>query len=194
MAKRDEAFLYRNILAIDPGYSFSNGTGYAIFDHKTHKLKSCGLIRPFAPGLESHSSVIEMADKVKRKWEEEVGFSYDPKVLCIEHPQACFIKNGVMVNSNSIIMLAVLGARIEERFKPETLLRPHPSEWKKRLNKDQTKNWVLETLEPWSLKALEKGLESVTPHRQHNVFDAIGIGLWSIDKIKNKLLGTIYEV
>lgn len=185
MTVRDNIFCYRNILAIDPGYSYSNGTGYAIFDDKTHKLKTCGLIRPFAPGLESHTSIIEIANKVRRKWEEEIGFSYDPKILCIEHPQTCFIKNGVRVNPNSIIMLAVLSVRIEERFKAKTPLRPYPSEWKNRLTKDQSKNLILENLDGWSTKALESGLSSVSPHLRHNVFDAVGIGLWAIKTKKS---------
>jgi hypothetical protein len=82
MARSDNFFCYRNILTIDPGYSHENGTGYAIFDGDNYHLKACGLIRPFAPGLENSASTIEIADKVRKIWEQEVGFSFDPKVLC----------------------------------------------------------------------------------------------------------------
>jgi hypothetical protein len=64
MSKHGAISLRKGILAIDPGYSYQNGTGWAIFDDTTLKLKACGLIRPFAPGLESHSSTIEIADKL----------------------------------------------------------------------------------------------------------------------------------
>jgi hypothetical protein len=180
--KRDNAFLYRDILTIDPGYSHENGTGYAIFDSTTHRLKACGLIRPFAPGLENHASTIEIADKMRRKWEEEVGFSYDPKILCIEHPLACFTRQGVRVNSKSIIMLAILCTRIEERFSAKILLRPYPHVWKKHGTKDQTRVSVLEKLDSWSLKTLKAELEIVAPRLQHNVFDAMGLGLWALDE------------
>ncbi|MCA9508987.1 MAG: hypothetical protein KC505_11250 [Myxococcales bacterium] len=183
MTKRDDILIHRNIISIDPGYSFQSGTGYAIFDHDSFRLKSCGLIRPFAPGLESHSCTIEIADKVKRAWEKEVGFSYDPRILCIEHPKVCFRKNGVNINSNSIIMLAVLGVRIEERFKSRTVLRPHPHNWKNRSNKEQTKNLVLNKLDVWSLKVLDREMSLVDPHMRHNVFDAVGLGLWAINKV-----------
>lgn len=194
MTKRDNFFIHRNILAIDPGYSYSNGTGFAIFDDTTHQLKSCGLIRPFAPGLESHSATIEIADKVKKKWEEEVGFSYDPKILVVEHPICCFIKNGIIrADFRTISMLSVLGVRIEERFKPKTILRPYPAEWKKRLNKEQTKNWVLENLDAWSQKILVKGLSETLPNLRHNIFDAVGIGMWAIRQTssQNNLCGEI---
>lgn len=180
--KRDNVFLFRDILAIDPGYSHENGTGFAIFDDESHVLKSCGLIRPFAPGLENHSSTIEIANKIRKIWEEEVGFSYDPKILCIEHPLACFTKQGVRVNSKSIITLAILCTRIEERFSAKDILRPYPHMWKKRCSKEETKNTVLATLGPRSLKNLKDCLSKVPPHLQHNVFDAIGIGLWGINE------------
>lgn len=180
MTKRDDIFLYRDILTIDPGYSQENGTGYALFDHKTHRLKACGLIRPFAPGLETHDSIIEVADKVRRKWEEEVGFSFDPTMLCIEHPLACFTRQGIRVNSKSIIMLAILCTRIEERFSPEKILRPYPHTWKKRGTKEETKALVLNTLGQWSINTLKDGLSKIPPHLHHNVFDAVGLGLWAI--------------
>lgn len=185
MNKEDDFHCYRDILSIDPGYSHDNGTGFALFDDTTYRLKSCGLIRLFAPGLESHASTIEIADKVKKTWEEKVGFSYDPKILCIEHPLACFTKQGVRVNSKSIIMLAILCTRIEERFKAKTPLRPYPHIWKKRGTKEETKALVLDTLGQCSLRALKEGLLSVPPHLHHNVFDAVGLGLWAIKLDEN---------
>lgn len=180
MARRDNFHCYRNIFAIDPGYSYENGTGYAVFDGDNFHLKACGLIRPFAPNMENHTTTIEIAEKVRRIWEQEVGFSFDPKVLCIEHPLACFTKNGVRVNSNSIITLAILCTRIEERFKAKTILRPYPHVWKKRDTKEQTKAMVLNTLDAWSLKKLAQGLSTVIPSLHHNIFDAVGLGLWAI--------------
>ena len=181
--RRDNFYCYRNILAIDPGYSVKNGTGYAIFDHETHRLKRCGLIQPFAPGLESHASTIEIAQKVRLVWEEEVGFSYDPEILCIENPRACFTRQGVRVNSNSIIMLAVLCTRIEGKFfSAKSILRPYP----KRITKDQTRQIVIDKLDAWSKKILERDLASIAPFLHHNVYDAVGWGLWVIDE-KNRV-------
>jgi hypothetical protein len=132
--------------------------------------------------MENHASTIEIADKIRRVWEKKVGFSYDPKILCIEHPLACFTRQGVRVNSKSIIMLAILCTRIEERFSAQNILRPYPHIWKKRQNKEQTKAIVLETLGEWSRKTLYEGLGDVIPSIQHNIFDAVGLGLWAMDE------------
>lgn len=182
---REDFHCYRNILTIDPGYSYETGTGFAIFDQNTHQLKACGLIRPSSPYLDSHTSTIEIANNVRRRWEEEVGFSFDPKIICIEHPLAYFVRNGIRLTSQSIIMLGVLATRIEERFSAETVLRPYPHAWKNDESKEKTKTLVLETLSEWSLKALKEGLSKVSSNHQQNIFDAVGLGLWVIDNSKN---------
>ncbi len=186
MNRDDDFRCYRNILAIDPDYSYEKGTGFAIFEPDTQRLISCGLIQPSSPYLASHDSTIEIADKMLRIWEEEVGFSFDPKIICIEHPLAYFVQNGIRLTSQSLIMLAVLGTRIEERFSAETVLRPYPHVWKKNESKEKTKTLVLETLSKWSLKALNEGLGKVSRYHQQNIFNAVGLGLWVLDGSKNK--------
>jgi hypothetical protein len=181
MNRDDDFHSYRNILTIDPGYSYENGTGFAIFDGNTHRLKACGLIRPSIPHLEKHASTIEIADEVRKKWEEEVGVSFDPKIICIEHPLAYFIHNGIRVTSQSVIMLAILSTRIEERFSAETVLRPYPHIWKKQGSEEETRTLVLKALGQWSLTALKEGLSKVPPDLHHNIFDAVALGLWAIN-------------
>ncbi len=174
---------YRYILAIDLGYSFKNGTAVAIFDKETHLLIVCGILRPFAPGLDDHRATIEMAAKVKEFWVIHIGFSWDPEILCIEYPQNCFVKNGFTVNAKNIIMLGILGARIEGLFSPKKPLRPSPNQWKGNASKEQTQEYVLNNLCVWSKKNLERDLVSIPKNLHHNVYDAIGLGLWAI---KNK--------
>lgn len=183
---RDDFRSYRYILCVDPGYGFRNGTGVAILDHETLRLIACGILRPFAPGLENHRATIEMATKTKDFWIERVGFSYDPVLLCIEYPQYCFVKNGGMVNSKNIIMLGILGARIEGKFSPKNVLRPGPNQWKNNSDKIFTQELVLETLCPWSKKNLARDLAGIPKNLHHNIFDAIGLGLWAIQN-KDKI-------
>jgi hypothetical protein len=178
---RDNFYCYRHILAIDPAYSIQNGTGYAIFDHQTYKLKKCGIVRLFAEGVDTYESIVEITKKIRLVWEKEVGFSYDPKILCIESPRSCFVRRGVRVNVNSIIMLAVLCTKIEGLFNPEALLRPAP----RPINKEQTKEKVLNRLGAWDKNTLLKDIENIPQKLHHNVFDAIGLGLWAIDQKKN---------
>lgn len=181
MNREDDFHCYRHILTIDPDYSYEKGTGFAIFEGNTHRLKACGLIRPSSPYLESHDSTIEIADQVRKKWEEEVGFSFDPKIICIEHPLAYFVRNGIRLTSQSLIMLGVLATRIEERFSAETVLRPYPHAWKNDESKEEMRALVLENLSQWSLAALKEGLSKVPHHLHHNIFDAVGLGLWAVN-------------
>lgn len=183
--KRENFFAFRNILAIDPAYSHENATGYAIFETYNYHLQACGLIKPIIPNVDTHQTTIEIADNLRKVWEYEVGFSYDPKVLCIEHPPTCFMKNGVRVKASSIINLAILCTRIEERFSAKTVLRPYPQTWKQKDQKADTQALVLAKLDKTSLKRLAQNLSSVTKRLQHNVFDAIALALWAIEKQTN---------
>lgn len=178
--RRDNFFSYRNILTIDPGWSFQNGAGIALFDEETHRLKACGLLRLFAPGMEDHQATMEIAEKSRKFWEEHVGFSYDPEILCIEYPQQCFIRNGHMVRPNSIIMLGILCARIEAKFSPKISFRPSPQTWKGQKSKEQTQQFVMEKLCAPSKAVLTKNLSCIPNRFHHNVYDAVALGLWAI--------------
>jgi hypothetical protein len=183
--RRDNFHCYKDIIAFDAGFGFKNGTGVALFDYETYRLKACGLIRLFAPGMEDHQATIEMADKSKLFWEEHVGFSYDPEILCIEYPQHCFIRNGYAVRHKTIIMLGILCARIEAKFSSRILLRPSPQNWKGSKSKEQTQLMVLERLCAWSKKTLARDLAAIPLHLHHNVYDAIALGLWAIGNQQN---------
>jgi hypothetical protein len=52
-------------------------------------------------------------------------------------------------------------------------------EWKKQAPKEETKNFVLNNLSAWSLKRIHRDIGLVTPHLQHNIFDAVGLGMWA---------------
>jgi hypothetical protein len=182
--KRDNFHCYRNILTIDPGYSFKNGAGYAIIDDETFRLKDCGVIRPFAPGLVSFLAAEEISDKLKKAWEEQVGFSYDPVMLYIEFPR---FHNGANINNESLLMLSYMSGIIRRDFKIpiNRVCFVRPNEWKGSQNKDQTEVAVLATLDTWSKKILERELSSLPKSLHHNVFDAIGLALWGLEKFKN---------
>lgn len=181
MTRRDNFHCYRNIFAIDPGYSFKNGAGYAIVDHESFRLKDCGVIRPFAPGLESFVAADEISDKLKRAWEEQVGFSYDPVMLCIEFPR---FYNAANFNNDSLLMLSYLSGIIRRDFKiPINRVRlVRPSEWKGSKSKDQTEISVMDKLDVWSKKIVANRLESLPKTLHHNVYDAIGLAMWAIKK------------
>lgn len=181
MGRGSDIFCYRNILAIDPGYSFKNGAGYAIFDHESLKLVACGIVKPFAQGVANQKALDEIADKIRKVWEENVGFSYDPKIICIEYPRVYPFQR---INNDYLLHLACLAGMIRRDYKaPKTeVLRPRAFDWKQNKTKQETIDEVQKSLDCWSIKKLERSLSSVQKTLHHNIYDAVGLALWAIGK------------
>lgn len=177
---RDDFRCYRYIFAIDPGYSFKNGAGYAIFDHETFKLIACGIVRPFAPGMDDYQAAIEIANKLRQIWEKHVGFSFDPVYLVVEGQR---IYPFSKINPDPLIKLARLSGMLLRDYKtPEkNVLTPCPGQWKGNSAKLDTANLVLENLDPWSIRRLNNDLSEIPKFLHHNVYDAVGLGLWAIE-------------
>lgn len=120
----DNEFLrHEGLLAIDPGFSFYSGLGWAYFE--SSRLKSCGLVKPFAPGGLSEQCIFEIMKKFTCEWEKIRGFHIKPKILCIESP-VNFGSYGRKINAKSLDDIHFLNGMITERFKPLALLRPTP--------------------------------------------------------------------
>lgn len=176
---------YRHIFSIDPGYSFRNGAGFAIFDNESYKLIACGLVRLFAPGMDDHCASIEIANKLKQTWEEHVGFSFDPVYLVVEGQQ---IYPCLKINPDPLLKLARLtGMIIRDYDTPEkNVLVPQARQWKGNAGKINTEEAIIQKLDTWSIKRLNHDLEYVPKFLHHNVYDAVGLGLWAIENYAQK--------
>lgn len=140
------------------------------------------MIKPFAPGMDDLRAILEIADKLRKVWEDNVGFSYDPDYLVIEGQQ---IYPFSKINHDPLLKLARLtGMLIRDYKTPEkNILIPSASQWKGNLTKLTTQEIVLEKLDPLSIERLNNNLSGIPKFLHHNVFDAVGLGLWAI---KNK--------
>jgi hypothetical protein len=83
-------------------------------------------------------------------------------------------------------MLGILCSRIESKFSAKNYLRPSPNLWKGNSSKVSTEEMVMEKLCVWSKKTLAEELSTIPKHLHHNIYDAIGLGLWAIESSKNQ--------
>jgi hypothetical protein len=174
------------IFAIDPAFSFySTGCGYAFLNINTEcnskaLFHRTGIIQPFS-NESSLGNMLELASKLKRVWEETVGFSSQPRAVVIERP---IIYPGSNVKFSSITDLNILTGIFVSTFNPGAILVPCPAEWKGNKPKETTKDEVITLCNRYSLKNIERDLGEIAPHKRHNAFDAMGIGIYGMKVLK----------
>lgn len=186
---KNEFLEFEDILAIDPGYSFANGAGWAHF--RDGVLKFCGIATPFAPGIDSKQACIEIAEKLSRNWETNMGFRRRPQLLCLESP-IVYPRYSAKINTSSLDNIHFLNGMLSERFNPKELLLPTPFQWKKNKPKDIHHEEIIENLDKASKHVLSMALKEIPRSKWHNVLDAVGLGLYAHqvnieDKNKEKL-------
>lgn len=141
------------LLAIDPGAN----TGWAVFD-SARRLKACGLGDPPA-GLVTDVGVIDQ--------------------VVIEHP--VIYPGGRTRDPNSIVKLAINAGIHAGRFKGRAAIRwVKPRDWKGTVDAEICIRRVLVRLAPEETLILERA--GVCASKRHNVIDAIGLGLFSVDR------------
>ena len=98
--------------------------------------------------------------------------------IVIERPQV-YIPRLMKGDPNDLINLAmVVGALLATLHGPgETVL---PASWKGQVPKDIMVNRIKKRLAP---EELARAMLPKTKDLQHNVFDAIGIGLWAVGRL-----------
>lgn len=173
----DNEFLRREgVLAVDPGFSFFSGLGWAYFEQE--KLKACGLIKPFAPGCTAEKSIFEILQKFSNQWEDLKGFSIKPKILCVESPVN--FGHYKKINTKALDDIHFLNGMLTERFKPLALLRPTPFAWKGNKPKEKHHPEIVAALDPYSRRRLGTSLTQIRNGAWHNVIDAVGLGLYAL--------------
>jgi hypothetical protein len=175
---------YNNqILSFDPSCSVSGGLGYAIinmdaeiFGGSKNKpfISHCGNVTPFS----ADSRLItkeELCNKVVEIWQHHAGFTNEPFVLVIEKP---VLYPGTQVRSSDITSLSEFVGMLGRSFRPKWKFTPLPREWKGNKPKNETKEYILSILDFRSKQALERDLSCVPNGKRHNVFDALGLGVY----------------
>lgn len=173
---------YKDILAIDPGL---HATGWAVLSDKTGALQSCGMVRPFAQVSQTHS-IAELRSKILKIWEEHVGFSKNPAVLAVELPQI-YQQKFLKGDPNDLIPLSVMSGLFWASFNPGKCYLPRPASWKGQVPKDIMQARIISKLDTRSKRILAESLQSVPKHLRHNVYDAVGIGLWAFKQLQGEV-------
>lgn len=145
---------YQQLNAIDPG----NKTGWAIFGLTNfgYRLMTCA---------------VSLFDHLPR-----IGYMNSPATTVIEIPQVYSVDRS-KGDPNDLVGLAVKCGRLQERHSglgPVELVLPRA--WKGQLPKEVCWNRALEVLYPEELSRIEG--------RDHNMRDAISLGLWRTGRLK----------
>lgn len=176
----------QKIFAIDPSFSSLGGLGWSIinldaqfFGGSINKpfLHRCGLIKPFS----TDSNLISMKDlcaKLTDIWRNDSGYSEEPMVLVVELP---VIYPNLNISLRSIRDLILFSGMIAQILQPYMLLTPTPNDWKGTQPKSATQKLVIDSLDLSSKNSLNRDLGSIALDQRHNVFDAIGLGLYARD-------------
>jgi hypothetical protein len=183
----------QKVLAIDPAFSFkSTGCGIAIINKnaqffggpmKKPIVHRIGIIQPFS-SESSFRNMMELAQRLKRIWQEDMGFSHYPESVVIERP-VIYPKSPVA--PMTLMDLTLFVGILTQILDWQNILLPTPMEWKGRQQKDETKEDIDSICDPYSKKNIARDLESIAVHKRHNAYDAIGLGIYTIRVEKKQL-------
>jgi hypothetical protein len=172
-----------NLITIDPGV---HGTGIAIFGEGVGGLVAATYIRPDKLRCanlfeEAHS----MAGRAVEWFESKIvncgPFAGGVPDLIIEIPKHYPFEREV--DPNDLINLAAAGYAVAGalmRFCADSE-RVFPRDWKGTMDGDAMTERISKRLRPDETERLDVNVPSSL---RHNMFDAIGIGLWSIGRLK----------
>ena len=157
------------ILTIDPGFSKSNATGFAVFAGAG--LIECGAYSPKAESFEAR--LLEITD-----WCWRAKARYDLTELVIELPKV-YPGPQQKGDPDDIVKLATLCGAIAGRAPDGVRLRlPRPRDWKGNV----PKAIMLARIEA-KLHPAERAIFDGAKGKRDAILDAIGIGLWACGRL-----------
>lgn len=149
-----------SLLSVDPG----NSTGWAFFDSKG-SLQCCGLVKCLVPAsLDALAETVTSASQIY-----------------VEIPQV-YSGPRAKGDPNDLIQVAVCAGWVISQYRQADLKTVKPAEWKGQEPKEITHKRVLASLSPYELAVFEQNLGKHKKSVQHNVVDAVGIGLWALKR------------
>ena len=151
------------LLSIDPG---KHEIGYSYFTKKI--LVFCGLLPTKNKKLKSLECI-----KIAGKY-------LNPKNIIIEKPQV-YQQEKQKGDPNDLIDLARVIGKIEYILRESKIELCLPKTWKGQVPKKIMNNRIIEKLHPPEKKILSK--VKIPDSKKHNVIDAIGIGLWYLERL-----------
>lgn len=166
------------VLSVDPGLSLTGGTGYALFRTEAAYLApgapegglvTAGLITPTEERLE------ERIREIRFNLEKRCAPYGERSKIVIEKMKVYSVTKQKGAQGD-LIDLAHLGGALMHLATSAVLVEP--SGWKGQVPKDVVAGLVEARLAERERATLNTILEGVAKTRRHNVYEAVGIGLW----------------
>ena len=172
------------LLSIDPAVTHF---AYAHFERapagNSQVLIACGLVR-----FNDFEELTLLADIVKRTAVGGMSMNQTGDAVVIEKPQV-YAQRNWKGDPNDLIDVALTAGIVAGVFdcRFNEFVRPH--EWKGNAPKEVIEKRVVTVLEVNELKALAAAQDLpkrklVTARMMHNVVDAVGIGLWKLNRLQ----------
>jgi hypothetical protein len=99
-------------------------------------------------------------------------------VVC-EIPQ---VYRGSRVSTQSLTTLAFRAGYLVGLMRPSKQYLVKPSQWKGQIPKDIHHEQILRQLDVGELLVLDERLQNIPKSKRHNVYDAVGLGLWYLQR------------
>ena len=168
---------YEGTLAVDPGI---NATGWAIYN-KNSKLQACGLIQ--AKTVNVVESIKKICYDLGLAWEEHMSGTRPPELMVVEKMQV-YRQGLAKGDPNDLIDLSILGGALWATMKPLGASFPVPSQWKGQVPKEVLIERVMKDLTKQEDTILKSDIELIPSSLRHNVYDAVCLGKWALDRFK----------
>lgn len=152
-----------NVVGIDPG---KRTNGYAIF--KEGVLTVCGLAKPEEIAKDILSLFPLADEEITVVTERMQVYKFSP------------VRNADL--TDLLLMSGYMAGRVHASYPLLTWLKPEPREWKGNTPKKIHHRRVMKKLSLQEQAAASVALENVPESLQHNVWDAIGLGLWGMKR------------
>jgi hypothetical protein len=156
-----------NLVAIDPSTSATGGVGIAFF--KNSILETATLVKPNGSSKTLQKRVIDIVKKAKQ--ELELVFI---NTLVLEYPR--IYTQTTDADPDDMLALAFVCGALMEGLPAKDVKLVRPSEWKGQVPKKIHNARVVSKLADHEQHWIK------TARNNHNVIDAIGIGLWALGR------------
>lgn len=154
------------IISVDPG---ANLVGAAAWDNG--KLQSAMLARG--------KSALELA-QVIHAWVLDMYVFSTSLVVVVERPQV-YPRSRTKGDPNDLITLALVAGMVAGKLDPAAVVEVKPREWKGQVPKDAMIERIKRTLPLEEYRVVAQVL--CPPRLKHNVWDAVGLGLWYLKRL-----------
>ncbi len=156
------------LVSIDPG---KKASGYAIFVKR--ELVACGMAAQ-AEDLLKHWGADSQPGPAgvchARGW---------PAIVVMEYPKV-YDRRRWKGDPNDLLPITAAGALLAGVLHPKRFKIVHPEEWKGQTPKEIQNSRDLGALSSMEVAAV--GAAGIAPSKAHNMIDAIGIGLWELER------------